>query len=84
MYLFYEYKGSIDNWGYYVRYYKENKIRKSLFDRYVANSLGAIARAEKSYDEVIESFEDRLYNRKKRTGADIKKDLMKKFNKESE
>lgn len=73
----------MDNWSYYVRHYAEKKVRKSLFERYVATSLGAIARAEKSYDEVINDFEDRLYNKTKRTGADIKKDLMKKFNKES-
>lgn len=80
--MFYEYNGSMDNWSYYVRHYAEKKVRKSLFERYIANSLGAIARAEKSYDEVINEFEDRLYNRPKRTGEDIKKDLMKKFNKQ--
>ena len=81
--MFYEYNGSINNWAYYVRYYMEKKVRKSLFERYVANSLGAIARAEKNYDEVITAFEDRLYCRKKRSATDIRKDLKTKFNKES-
>lgn len=83
MYVFHEYNGSIDSWAYYVRYYAEKKVRVSLFERYVANSLGAIARAEKSYDDVINDFNDRLSNKPKRSATDIKKDLMKKFNKES-
>ena len=81
--MFYEYNGSIDNWAYYVRHYAEKKVRKNLFERYVANSLGVIARFEKSYDEVITNFEDKLSGKKQRSATDIRKDLKTKFNKES-
>jgi hypothetical protein len=81
--VFEGYNGSIDNWAYYVRHYAEKKVRKNLFERYVANSLGAIARAEKSYDEIVTNFEDKLSGKKQRSATEIKEDLITKFNKES-
>lgn len=74
------YNGEIDEWAYYVYYYTEQKARRSLYERYVANSLGAIARSKLSYDEVLKSFEDKISNKPKRTAKQIRKDLLVKFN----
>lgn len=67
----------------YINYYTYTKVRKQLFERYVANCVGVMARLEKTYDDFLGEI-DGVYSKKnERTAEEIKADLLKKFNKES-
>lgn len=81
--MFNDYNGSLNCWLDYVTYYKKQKIEKRLYDRYTANFIGKLAGAVKSYDDVLQKFEDVFRNKKERTADDIKQDLIIKFNKRS-
>ena len=78
--MFDNYNGSIKNLPKYLLYYKEEQLKKSLYERYVANSLGKIANAETSYDDLLKRLENMNSYKPKRTANEIKQDLIKKFN----
>ena len=81
IYVFNKFDDDIKDWNLYVKYYIEQKVRKNLFERWVAESLGKIAGAEKTYDDMLQMLNDKIENKPKRTATDIRKDLVKKWGK---
>lgn len=74
------YNGGAGYLIYYVKHYIEEKNKRQLYERYVANSLGKIAGAEKSYDDLWVAITRKA--EPQRTAEEIKSDLLTKFNKE--
>lgn len=64
----------------YIKQYIFNKAERRLYQRYVANSIGAIAQAKITYDSLLNKLIDKSTNKKKRSAEDIRKDLLLKFN----
>lgn len=79
--MFNKYSGSINNWLNYVYHYMKVKAEKRLYERYVANYLGKLIGAGKSYDDFLEELDNATSGKKKRTAKEIRQDFLIKFGK---
>lgn len=76
-----DYEWDMKHFVDYVEYYLYKKQRSSLFERFVALSLGAIARSEKTYDDYLKELDSLIDKTPKRSAEDIKSDFLDKFSK---
>ena len=63
----------------YIKQYKIEKAKKTLYERYTANALGVIARFEDEYDDLFNEIEN-IGKNSKRTAQNFIKDLKIKLN----